>query len=71
MSAAVRTQPCSTYHGVFLGVVLWDGDVVVGDFGSVSCRLLSLPHDVVQVRKVMIQVDPFVAVPPLRPVGQF
>lgn len=44
---------------------------MVGDFGSVSCRLLSLPHDVVQVWKVMIQVDPFITVPPLGPAGQF
>lgn len=72
--AAVQLSPSSyqcTYHRIFFGVVLWDGDVVVGDFGSVARRLLSLPHDVVQIWKVMIQVDPFVTVPSLSPVGQF
>lgn len=54
-----------------MGVVLWDGDVVVGDFGRVSCLLLSVPHDVVQVWKVMIQVYPFVTVSSLSPAGQF
>lgn len=60
-----------THHRVLFGVVLRDGDVVVGDFGSVCCRLLSVPHDVVQVWKVVIHVDAFVAVAPLRPAGQF
>lgn len=60
----------ASYHGVFFGVVLRDGDVVVGDFGYVYCRLLGIPHDVVQVWKVVIQIDSFKGVSSFRPAGQ-
>lgn len=68
----VQIMPSLLHHSIFLGVVLRDGDVVVGDFGRVRSRfLLSVPHDVVQVREVVIQVDPLEAVSSLRPAGQF
>ena len=52
-----------TYHGLLLGVVLRDGDVVVGYFGLPPCgHLLSVPQDVVQVREVVVQVDALHAV---------
>lgn len=59
------------YHRVFFSVVLWDGDVVVGGFRPVCCRLLSVPHDRVQVWKVMVQVDSFIGVSSFSPAGQF
>lgn len=67
----VYTKVTCPYHGVFLSVVLWDGDVMVGDFRFICCRLLGVPHDVVQVWKVMIQVDSFKAVSSICPASQF
>lgn len=64
------TASRASYHRVFFSVVLWDGDVVVGDFRLICCRLLSVPHDVVQVWKVMIQVDSFKAETSVSPAGQ-
>lgn len=69
-SAAHAAAP-QPHHGVLLGVVLRDGDVVVGHLGSVCCRLLGVPHDVVQVGEVVIQVDSFKAVASVGPAGQF
>lgn len=59
------------YCGVFFGVVFWDGDVVVGHFGFICCFFFGVPHNVVQVWEVMIQVDSFKAVSSLSPSRQF
>lgn len=59
-----------SYRGVLAGVVLRDGDVVVGDFGGVGGLLLSVPHNVVQVGKVMIEVDSFKVVASVCPASQ-
>ena len=70
MTLLLQKRATHPYHRVFFGVVLWDGDVVIGDFGRICCRLLSIPHDVVQVWKVMIEVDSFKAVSSVSPAGQ-
>lgn len=62
------------HHGVLLGVVLWDGDVVVGRLFSLRHRLrrlLAVPHDVVEVGEVVVQVDPLEAVASVGPPSQF
>lgn len=43
---------------------------MVGDFGCISCFFLGIPHDVVQVWKVVIQVDSFKAVSSVSPASQ-
>lgn len=60
----------ASYHRVFFGVVLRDNDVVIGDFAFVCCILLSIPHDVVQVWKVVIQIDSFEGISSFSPAGQ-
>lgn len=66
----VVVEQHASYHRVFFGVVLRDGDVVVGDFAYVRCLLLSIPHDVVQVWKVVIQIDSLKGVSSFSPAGQ-
>lgn len=66
--------PLPPHHGVLLGVVLRDGDVVVGRLFSLRHglrRLLAVPHDVVEVGEVVVQVDPLEAVASVGPPSQF
>lgn len=51
-----------TYHCLSCGVVLWHGDVMVADFLFVCCQVLSIPHEVVEVWKVMVHVNALIAV---------
>ena len=57
------------HRGVLECVVLWQGDVMVADFTLVNCHLLLIPHDVVQIRKVVVHVDT-VAIATLSPTRQ-
>jgi len=43
---------------------------VVGDFRFICRHLLGVPHEVVQVWEVVIQVDSFIVVSSLGPAGQ-
>lgn len=56
-----------TDKGVFGGVLLWDGEVVVDEFGlrdREQERLLihGIPHNGVQVSKVVVHVDVLVGI---------
>lgn len=44
---------------------------MVGDLGAVHRVLLSVPHDVVQVREVVVQVNSLIAVSSVSPSSQF
>lgn len=51
-----------TYKGFFGGVLLRDGEVVVDEFGPVHLQLDGGPHHWVEVSKIVVHVDAFVAV---------
>lgn len=61
----------STYHSVFFSVILWNGNVVVADFGFVLGLLQGIPQDVVQVWKVVVHVYILIVVASQSPSRQF
>lgn len=61
----------NTYEGFLGGVLLRDGEVVVDEFGRVRLHLDGVPHLRVQVGKIVVHVDAFVAVATPGPTRQF
>lgn len=59
-----------TYKGLLWGVLLRDGEVVVDEFGLVCLQLDGGPHPWVEVREIVVHVDPFVAVTTQSPAWQ-
>lgn len=60
-----------TYKGVLGGVLFRDGEVVVDEFGAVRLQLDGGPHHWVEVGKIVVHVDAFVAVTTQGPTWQF
>lgn len=59
-----------THRGVAGLVPVWDGNMVVENFARCPFFGLSFPQDGVQIRKVVVNVDPNVAPTTQRPAAQ-